>query len=431
MPRQMKKPTGWLGKIIYILVGILLGILADRVILAGVIPASLVPASAVGDFRLMAEVWNLIDAHFVDRKAIRPSRMTNACLTGMVNSLGDTGHTVFLTPAEVKMDHASLQGHFAGIGAEVEMRKGHVVIVTPIDGTPAAKAHLRPGDSIVAVNKHPVTGMSLIKVVQLIRGKVGTPVTLTIKEMHHRKERTLTLMRAEIPLISVHWKMIPGTKIADIRISRFSEGTAKELFKALARARQKGAKGMILDLRYDPGGLLYEAIDVASMLIPSGNVLLEKNAQGKIKPIPVLQKVPKFHFPLAVLINKGTASAAEIVSGALHDDLHAPLIGTRTFGTGTVLRQFMLSNGAAVLLAVREWLTPDGRTIWHTGIKPTEMVKLKPGVMPVVPQILSSLSNKKIFHGKDKQFLAALRAVEKQVHKRDARVVHQLTALNR
>ena len=425
--KKNKQPgSGLFRTTLFILLGVMLGILIDRVLLAGVIPAALVPASAVNDFRLMAQTWNLIDAHFVDRKAIKPTRMTYAAISGMVNSLGDTGHTTFLTPAEVRMEHTALQGHFAGIGAEVEYRKGHVVIVTPIDGTPAQRAHLKPGDIILKVDDHSVSDLSLLRVVGMIRGKAGTYVTLTLRQMGTGKTRTVTLVRAEIPLRSVSWATVPGTFIADIRISRFSKGTAQELDKALVAARRQGARGIILDLRNDPGGLLYEAIDVASLLIPKGNVLLEKNVQGKIKPIPIIRNVPKSHLPIAVLINRGTASAAEIVAGALRDDVHALLVGTRTFGTGTVLRQFMLSNGSAVLLAVREWLTPDGHTIWHRGIRPTIMVSLPPTIMLLFPDQLRHMKSDQLRHSKDRQFLTALARVKRKIRRQTIHLDRQL-----
>ncbi|APZ41895.1 S41 family peptidase [Acidihalobacter ferrooxydans] len=395
-----------------LLFGVVLGIFIDRTFLAGIIPAALVPASAVGDFKLMAQSWNLIDAYYVDRQSIKPDRMTYAAIAGMVDSLGDTGHSTFLTPREVRMANASIDGHFAGIGAEVQMKDNHVVIVSPIDGTPAQRAHLRPGDVILAVNGKSVAGEGLTEVVEKIRGKAGTKVTLTLRDARDGKQRTVALVRANIPVRSVSWHMLPGTKVADIRIASFSEGTAHELIQALDAAQQAGARGVVLDLRNDPGGLLDQAIDVASVFIPKGNVLLERNARGQIKPIPVRTDVPKYTLPIAVLINGGTASAAEIVSGALHDDLGAPLIGERTFGTGTVLQEFMLPDGAALLLGVREWLTPHGHTIWHKGIKPTDKVALGNKATMLRPDMLGTLSAAKLRASSDVQLLAALKAVE-------------------
>lgn len=415
MSEKMAKPRWPLRAILILLLGMALGVLVDRVYLAGVVPAAVVPASAVGDFKLMALAWNIIHAHYVDRSAIQPKRMTYAAISGMVDSLGDTGHSTFLTPREVKLARASIDGRFAGIGAEVQMKDGYVVIVAPIDGTPAQRAHLRPGERIIEVDGKSVEGESLITVVEKIRGPAGTKVTLTLQDPATGKLRTVTLVRAEIPVDSVSWHMIPGAPVADIRIARFSEGTATELYKALEAAQRAGARGIVLDLRNDPGGLLDQAIDVASLFIPKGNVLLERNAAGQVKPVPVRRDVPKFHLPMAVLINGGTASAAEIVSGALRDDLRVPLIGERTFGTGTVLEPFPLPGGGELLLGVREWLTPDGHTIWHKGIAPTEKVDLPAGATLVRPPALRTMTPAQLAASHDTQLLAALKAVERQL----------------
>lgn len=404
--------------LIILLFGMALGILADRTYLAGIIPGAMVPSSAIGDFKLMAQAWNLIDAHYVDRPAVKPQRMTYAAISGMVDSLGDTGHSTFLTPREVRMANAAISGHFAGIGAEVQLKGTHVVIVTPIDGTPAQRAHLKPGEIILKVDGKSVAGESLSAVVERIRGPAGSKVTLGLQAPTSGDQRTVTLVRANIPVHSVSWHMLPGTPVADIRIASFSDGTAAALDKALSEAQQAGAKGIILDLRNDPGGLLDQAIDVASLLVPKGNVLLEKNVAGQINPIPVRSDVPKFDLPIAVLINGGTASAAEIVAGALKDNVAAPLIGERSFGTGTVLRQFMLSNGSALLIAVREWLTPNGHTIWHKGIAPTQEVALGEKAIMLRPDAMKGLTAAELRHSDDTQLLAAVKAVEARIAKK-------------
>ncbi|MEJ2479870.1 MAG: S41 family peptidase [Acidihalobacter sp.] len=404
--------------LIILLFGMALGIVADRTYLAGIIPGAMVPASAIGEFKLMAQAWNLIDAHYVDRPAVKPQRMTYAAISGMVDSLGDTGHSTFLTPREVRMANAAISGHFAGIGAEVRLKGTHVVIVTPIDGTPAQRAHLKPGDIILKVDGKSVAGDSLSAVVERIRGPAGSKVTLLLQSPPSGDRRSVTLVRANIPVHSVSWHMLPGTRVADIRIASFSDGTAAALDKVLGEARRAGARGIVLDLRNDPGGLLNQAIDVTSLFVRKGNVLLEKNVAGQVKPIPVRSDVPKFKLPLAVLINGGTASAAEIVAGALKDNEGAPLIGERSFGTGTVLRQFMLSNGSALLIAVREWLTPDGHTIWHKGIQPTHKVTLNQKAIMLRPDAMHGLTASKLRHSGDAQLLAALKAVEERIAKR-------------
>lgn len=406
--------------ILWLLSGVVAGVVVDRQILAGVVPPDRIPAAAAPDFRLMAEAWNLIDEHYVDRAAIKPTKMTYAAIGGMVDALGDTGHSTFLSPEMVKEARDAVQGHFAGIGAEVRMRDRHVVVVAPLDGSPAQKAGLRPGDIIFKVGGKDVAGESLEQVVRKIRGPAGTTVILSLRAPKTGKTRNVPIVRAVIKLHSVTWHMLPGTRVADVRIASFSEGTSRALEKALAQVRAHGAAGLILDLRNNPGGLLSQAIGVASQFLHGGNVLLEKNVNGQVRRVPVLGDVPKTRLPMVVLINPGTASASEIVAGALKDAARAELVGEKTFGTGTVLQEFPLSNGAALMLAVEEWLTPDGHTIWHRGIEPQKVVSLPPDVMPLRPQDEKRLSAAEFRKTKDKQMIEALRAVEVKMHRKGA-----------
>lgn len=393
--------------LILVAMSIAAGVVLDRQILANTVPLDTVPASAASDFSLMAEAWRLIKRHYVDRPAIKPKRMTYAAISGMVDSLGDTGHSEFLTPEMVAENRDVTQGQFAGIGAQIQMKDKHVVVVAPMDGTPAQKAGLAPGDIIMRVDGKDVAGLSLLKVVNMIRGPAGTKVTLGIQHPHSNEIHDVTLTRAKIPLLSVWWSMLPGTHIADVRISMFSKGTTKALEKALDEAKKQGADALILDLRNDPGGLLEEAIGVASRFLESGDVLIEKNSKGQKRSVPVESDVPKWTTPMTVLINAGTASAAEIVSGALQDPKRATLIGETTFGTGTVLQEFPLSDGSALMLAVEEWLTPDGHVIWHKGITPNITVALPSKVTPLIPQEMKKMSVSELDASGDAQLLRA------------------------
>lgn len=393
------------------LFGLVIGVFVDRQYLAGIIPSAVVPLRAVPDFLLMSRAWNLIDSHYVDRASIHPKQMTYAAISGMVDSLGDTGHSTFLTPQMVKMADSVISGDFAGIGAEVRMKGHDVVIVTPLDGTPAQRAHLRPGDVILKVDGKTVAGEPLGEVVDKIRGPVGTRVTLELMNPASGKKRQVALVRAKISIHTVSWHMLPGTVVADVRISSFSNGTSAQLAQALSAAREAGARGLILDLRNDPGGLLTEAIDVASQFVSNGNIMLERNVHGQISPVKNNPAMPRTTLPVVVLINGGTASAAEIVAGALKDDLHAPLIGEKTFGTGTVLQQFKLPDGSAMLLAVEEWLTPDGHSFWHKGLEPTDKVKLPAEARILRPQAMKGMNAPALHKSGDTQLLAGLDAI--------------------
>jgi carboxyl-terminal processing protease len=291
------------------------------------------------------------------------------------------------------------------------MKEGQVVIVAPIDGTPAQRAGLRPGDVILSVDGQEVAGQSLDQVVSRILGPKGTEVTLTILLPDSGETREITIVRAEITIENVVWERLPGTEVADVRIAAFSQGVTQDLEQALIEIEQQGLSGVILDLRNNPGGLLDEAIGTASQFLASGNVLLVKDAQGQTSPIAVKEGRHSLDLPMVVLINQGTASAAEIVSGALQDAGRATLVGETTFGTGTVLNQFALSDGSAVLLATQLWLTPSGRVIWRQGIEPDEVVVLPGDAVLIAPGPGAAIGREELETSTDAQLLRALELV--------------------
>jgi len=370
-------------------------------------PQGITPAMK-SDFGLMAEAWNTIRRYYVDRSAVQPRGMTYGAISGMVEALGDTGHSTFLTPEMIKREKELTQGEYKGVGIEVRMKGRRVVIVAPFDGSPAQKAGLRPGDVILRVDGEDVTGIALSQVANLILGPEGSAVSLTVMNPATGDLRTVTLTRTSITIENVTWQRLPGSSVAHLRVAAFSRGVSKALREALVRIQKEEMRGIILDLRNDPGGLLDEAVGSASQFLKSGNVLLEKDAEGRITPVPVQSGGVAPDVPLAVLINAGTASASEIVAGALKDARRATLVGETTFGTGTVLSQFPLSDGSALLLAVKEWLTPDGSTIWHKGIAPKVMVALAPGVSPSVPESERDMTAAALQATHDEQLLRAL-----------------------
>lgn len=384
------------------------GILLDRKVLSTFVPVTGIPEDAESNFQLMAEAWNAIYKSYVDRPAVVSDTLTYGAISGMVDSLGDTGHSRFLSPAMVKEQASFTSGQFEGIGAYVEMRDGHVVIVSPMDGSPAQKAGLRPGDIILKVNGEDVAGLLLDQVTGKIKGPAGTEVSLTIEDPNTGETRDMTLTRAKISVKNVSWSVLPGTKVAHVRMVAFSQGVTADLKLALEDIQRQGLTGVILDLRNNPGGLLDEAIGTASQFLKSGNVLLEQDATGKTTPVPVREGGAATDLPMVVLINQGTASAAEIVSGALQDAQRAQLVGETTFGTGTVLNQFALSNGSALLLATQEWLTPAGRVIWHQGIKADVEVTLPETAAPLVPEGETGMTAEQLQASGDVQLLRGL-----------------------
>jgi carboxyl-terminal processing protease len=394
--------------VIGIVLGVVGGVFLDRQVLTAFVPLKNIPANAASEFKLMAEAWNTIERFYVERSAVKPLPLTFGAISGMVDALGDTGHSRFLTPEMVKVERNFALGHFVGIGIEVQLKGGHVVIVAPLDDSPAQRAGLQAGDMILKVNGQDVTGLPLDQVVGRISGKAGTSVSLTILRPGTNRMQNVILIRASITIHNVTWSHLPGTAIAQVRIAGFSEGVTKDLKEALKNIQEKRLKGILLDLRNNPGGLLEEAVSTASQFLRSGNVLLEKNAEGKITPVPVQPGGLATNIPMVVLINGGTASAAEIVSGALKDAHRAILIGETTFGTGTVLSQFFLTDGSALLLAVEEWLTPDGQVIWHKGITPNQVVALPAGISPLFPKAEREMTPAQLRASRDDQLLRAV-----------------------
>jgi carboxyl-terminal processing protease len=387
--------------------GLIGGMAVDRVAASG-----LEPLDASPSFSLMSQAWGIIRRFYVDRAAVRPRAMTYGAIGGMVDALGDTGHSRFLSPGMVKMVENLERNKFQGIGAEIQLKDGHVVIVAPLDESPAQRAGLRPGDIILRVDGQEITGLPLDQVVEKISGPAGTSVTLTILDSPSGRTRQVTLERAAIKIHNVTWHMLPGTKIAHLRIATFNKGVAEDLRQALTEIGKEGATGIVLDLRDNPGGLLDEAVDAASQFLKSGNVLIEKDARGQEKPVPVKAGGTATDTPLVALVNDGTASGAEIVAGALQDADRAKLVGSTTIGTGTVLNEFKLSDGSALLLAIEEWLTPAGHVIWHKGISPNIVVKLPAEVSPVFPEAEHALNTEQLHACRDAQLLRALELLQ-------------------
>ncbi len=408
----MRQRIGNLRALVLILVSLVLGamggVVLDRQVLAVFAQQSTDTSNQSVDTRLINEAWQVINRSYVDRPAVQAKQLTYAAIGGMTDALGDTGHSRFMTPAMVKDESNFTQGQFEGIGAQVQTKDGHTVIVAPMDNSPALKAGLKPGDIILAVDGVNVDGQPVNQVVQKILGPAGTSVRLTIQDPKTGANRDLLIVRARITLQNVTWSMVPGTTLGHIRIAAFSQGVTQDLQKALNDAQGRGATGIILDLRNDPGGILDESIGVASQFLKSGNVLQEMDARGTVVNVSARPGGVATDIPLVVLINNGTASASEIVAGALQDAHRAQLVGETTFGTGTVLNQFGLSDGSALLLATQEWLTPAGRVIWHKGITPDVAITASTTETPLTPEAEAQMTAAQVQGSGDTQVLKAL-----------------------
>jgi carboxyl-terminal processing protease len=393
----MMSRTDWIGRFLIVVLaldmlgaGFTLGALADH---AGLLRDSVVrePDGVGPTFRPFWEAWSLVQQQYVDRAAVQPSRMTYGAIEGMLDSLGDTDHTRFLSPSDLGTELEALSGRLEGIGAQVAMRDGRPTIVAPLAGSPAQQGGLRSGDVIVRVDGQDVAGLSLEQTVALVRGPDGSQVTLTVMRAGETQLTGVTLTRADLAVPSVTWTQLPGTTAALLAISQFDEHVNDELSTALSQARAAGATALILDLRNNPGGIRDQAIQVASQFLGHGDVLIEQNAQGQHTVFSAQPGGAALDTPLVVLVNEGTASAAEIVAGTFQDNGRARLIGTTTFGTGTVLSLYHLSDGLAILLGTAEWLTPSGHQTWHRGISPDVEVALPTPAVPLSPDDASGL----------------------------------------
>lgn len=368
------------------------------------------------NFALLDQAWNTIQQEYVDRSSINAKDLTYGALEGMVDALGDTGHSSFLSPEMVRDLRRMEHGEFHGIGLELQMKNGRAVVVSPIDDSPAQKAGVKAGEVILEVAGQDITDWPLARVIQQISGRPGTKVSLTLEDPKTGESRRMSLVRASVKIHDVSWTRLPGTDIAHLRLASFDAGATRDLRRALSQIKNQELKTIILDLRNNPGGLLDEAISVASQFLTDGNVLLSKDNKGQVEAVPVQKGGLATEIPLVVLVNEGSASAAEIVAAALQDSGRATVIGQTTFGTGTVLEEFRLADGSALLLAVQEWLTPAGRSFWHKGIKPDVAVSLPADANPLFPKDEQGLSGDQLMSTADRQLLSAIEAAD-QAHK--------------
>ena len=372
------------------------------------------PASSLKptDFGLIREAWDTIHQWYVGRDQLDDRALIYGAVEGMTEAVGDTGHTDFMTPEERKQRNDSLSGSYVGIGVRIEPDdQGRPKIVGVFDESPAKKAGLAPDDVILEVDGRSTDGASIDLIAGWVRGEAGTTVELTVRRGADGPERTVEIVRADVPIQPVSWTLVPGTKTALIQLEQFSNGAANDVVETLKAARAEGAQRVVLDLRGDPGGFVNEAVGVTSQFLSSGLVYIERNAAGGETEHPVSPNGVATDLPLVVLVDGNTASSAEIVAGALQDAGRAKIIGETTFGTGTVLGEFDLSDGSALRVGTTEWLTPKGREIWHQGIAPDVPVALPEGSIPLTPEEVAKLSAAAAKDVRDAQLAKALEVV--------------------
>ncbi|MBT2641635.1 S41 family peptidase [Bacillus sp. ISL-41] len=301
-------------------------------------------------------------------------KLINGAIDGMLESLDDP-YSDYMSQEDAKNFHQSLSSSFEGIGAEIQERDGFIFIVTPLKGSPAEKAGLQPEDKIMSVDGKSLQGMSSTEAVALIRGEKGTDVKLSILRQGTEKPVDVTITRDTIPIETVYGEMMDDG-IAKVQITNFSQNTANELVKILNDLQKQGMKGLVLDLRQNPGGLLDQAIKISSLFVPKGEILFQvEDREGNVDKYPS-ENENKNNLPLVVIIDKGSASASEILAGAVSESAGVPLVGEKSFGKGTVQRAEDFSDGSNMKFTTEKWLTPEGNWIHKKGIKPDHEVSM-------------------------------------------------------
>jgi len=322
--------------------------------------------------KVVEEVWDLIFNDYVDRDELDTAALGEGAIEGMLDALDDP-YSSYMDPESFELSWSGIEGKFQGIGAYVSMKDDKITIIAPITGSPADKAGIRAGDIILGIDGDSTEDMTLNEAVLRIRGPEGTTVRILVLHLDETEPEELEIVRAEIEISSVYLEMMDD--IAYIYISNFTERTDEELEPVLDSISREAATGIILDLRSNPGGLLTSVVDVTSRFIQKGVVLYAEDNRGNTESFKVKENVRKTELPMVVLTDNYTASASEVLSGALQDYNRAVIAGTVTYGKGSVNTLYTLQDGSGVYITTHRWLTPNGKLIEGKGITPDYELK--------------------------------------------------------
>lgn len=373
-----------------LLIAIIVGVL--------VLPIVSEPSSSVG-LGKVEEAWQVIVNDFVDKNKIDQEALSTSAIKGMIEALHDP-YTTYYDAAEFKrIEQTRIEGSYGGIGAVVTISDGNLTVVSLFEGAPAEKAGIKPKDRILKIDGASTVGMSLDEAVLKIQGKAGTQVTLEILHEGEVVPVTVVVTREEIKVPSVHAEVLTE-EIAHIEITYFTTNTGSEMVSALEEVLRKNVKGVILDLRDNPGGPVDAAVSVASQFLKEGIVLYAVDSDGKKETWNVKAGGMATELPLAVLVNQNSASASEVVAGALQDYERGALVGTKTFGKGSINHFRQLSDGSAIYISIGRWYTPKGRQIEGNGL---------------VPDIVVQRNDEDAAQGKDPQLDKAIEYIQGQL----------------
>lgn len=320
------------------------------------------------DLQNFTKVLNLVEQYYVEE--VDTKKLLYGAIKGMLRELDP--HTNFMPPDIFKDFETETSGEFGGLGIEISVQNGILTIISPIEDTPAWEAGIKPGDKVIAVDGNSTKGLSLVEASQLMRGKKGSPVVLRIVRDNEEEPQDIKIVRGSVKIRSVKYTDLEDG-YAYIKITSFIENTARDLEKAIDTHMKNSKKmeGLIIDLRRNPGGLLDQAVKVSDMFLKDGAIVSTMGRNKKEKEVSVASKKGRFtEFPIIILVNEYTASASEIVSGALQDNKRALIVGQRTFGKGSVQSVVKLGDGSGLKLTVARYYTPQGVSIQAEGIKP-------------------------------------------------------------
>ncbi len=328
------------------------------------------------DFSLFWKVWEILKDKYVDKSKLDAKELFYGAIDGMLAATGDP-YTTFFSPKENKEFNEDISGTFEGIGAEMGMKDDIITVIAPIEGMPAEKAGIMAGDKIVKIDDVISSNYSLDEAVKHIRGKKGTEVKLTIFREGEEETRDILVTRDVILVKSVRFE-IKDDGIAYIRVTRFGDDTETEFKNAVRETLQKKSRGVVIDLRNNPGGFLETAVNMASLMLPAGKVVvIEEDGSGNRRELTARGGNILDTLPTVLLINQGSASASEILAGALRDNREdVVLVGKKSFGKGSVQELISVSKETAVKITVARWLTPSGKQIHNVGISPDVEVGL-------------------------------------------------------
>ena len=333
------------------------------------------------NFSLFWDVWDRLEGSYYDKSKIKESEMVYGAIKGMVSSLGDP-YTVFFTPGENRIVQEDLNGNFEGVGIQLDFKDSVLTVVSPLPDTPAEKTGVKAGDQIIKITdigkrvEKGTSGMSLQEAVALIRGERGTKVTLTLVREEVTEPFDVDIARGSINVASIKLEFVGDEgKIAHIKVLKFSGETKSEWQSAVNEIISRNVKGLILDLRNNPGGYLMGAVDIASEFVSDGTVVIEEWSDGKRQEYPVYGNGKLYKVPLVVLVNEGSASASEILAGAISDHKRGKIVGTVTFGKGTIQEPQELTSGSGLHLTISKWLTPNGSWLNGTGLEPDVIIE--------------------------------------------------------